>query len=214
MSSYNAIPRAFTSVLAPVEKLQNKSKENRDDLHEQALQQALEEARKQGFQQGLIVGREKGQALAHAEHRAQLSAEVTQFQNDLCEVLESMKTALENWCKEAEEPLAKLAVLVATKLIGHELQTNPEIPLQMVKNALSEVVNAQSVRVRMHPNDLPLVQCQSDELMHSLANLREIEFVRDPKILGGCVVETSGGSLDARIETMVEEALEALRGGA
>jgi type III secretion protein L len=110
---------------------------------------------------------------------------------------------------EAEPEILRLAVRIAEKIIGRELERNQAIT-DIVKTALRQVRQSRTVTIRLNPADLPVTQADRDRLGRSDQN-RFIELVADPQVGGGgCVIETESGSIDARLETqfrILEDAL-------
>ena len=58
----------------------------------------------------------------------------------------------------------------------------------------------------MHVDDLETVRAFREDLTALVDGIGQLEIVEDRRVSpGGCVVETTGGTIDARIETQFTE---------
>ena len=186
-----------------------------------ALQQIKEEAAREGHQEGFNVGytsglergRAEGIQFAYEEASRETAAEVARFTAELQEAASRIDSGLREWIASAEDTLTELSVLIAGKILAKELRSDDEAIRGIVRKALSEVTHASSARIRLNPFDLAKIAEHREELLSAAASLRDVELVNDPSTAGGCVIETEGGVVDARIESELAVVLEALRGG-
>jgi flagellar assembly protein FliH len=75
-----------------------------------------------------------------------------------------------------------------------------------VRNALRRVVDTGKVRVRVNAEDLETVRASREELATLIDGIENLEIISDRRVgAGGAVVETEGGTIDARIETQLSE---------
>jgi flagellar assembly protein FliH len=153
--------------------------------------QAREEGRAAGFDQGLAEARAQGR-----EHVARLEAICAQAARPL----DALDTAV-------EQELAQLALLVARRVIAHELAARPELVVQAVRQAAAALPSAtRELRVRLHPDDLALLR----ELDAAEAHW---QLVADPALArGDCLLESERSRLDARVETRLAAMVDAVLG--
>jgi flagellar biosynthesis/type III secretory pathway protein FliH len=94
---------------------------------------------------------------------------------------------------------------VAHQVIGREVAIEPELVLELVRRALDEVDTESPVSVRVHPQDLPLVQARLGAAGAEGGEQIEIAFAADASLnRGGCIVETPRRLVDGRIETALQ----------
>lgn len=110
--------------------------------------------------------------------------------------------------KEYEQSFERLvigtSVELARKIIQREVNVETIIN-DVVKNAISKVVGANEVRIKFHPSDLAQLNTYSKNLISS-SSFNKIKFEEDERIeIGGCLIETEIGNVDARISTQLEE---------
>lgn len=104
---------------------------------------------------------------------------------------------------EAESDILRLAVKIAEKIIGHEIQSDPSTLAEIVRTALGHAQRSQTLTIRVNPADLPTLQICRNQLDQS-AGARALDLVADPGVsVGGCVIETESGTIDAQLETQL-----------
>jgi len=112
-----------------------------------------------------------------------------------------------------EPELVRLAVAIAEKVIGRELELRPDVAVDMVRTAMKRLRDREALRVSVNPRDLDQVKAARDDLVSAVDGVRKLEVVEDRRVgPGGCVIESPNGTLDARIKTQIEEIEAALDG--
>ena len=156
-----------------------------EELRQQALADAeriREEARAQGFAEGKDEG------------AAQLS-EVVARAIQRFQAIEA----------QVEPQLRDLAVKIARKILGKELEFHPETVVDIVKQALSEKARQRrEIFLRVHPEDLQIMRERKGELLEVLSRAKEIGIREDPDVSRhGVIIETDAGIIDAQLETQL-----------
>jgi flagellar biosynthesis/type III secretory pathway protein FliH len=107
-----------------------------------------------------------------------------------------------------------LAVKMAEKIVGRAVTLAPEIMAEIAAGALASCrPGAGTVRLRIHPDDLPAVEARRAAL-EAGAPAAALELVADEAVgRHGCVIETSQGRVDARLETQLAALERALTAG-
>jgi flagellar assembly protein FliH len=158
-----------------------------------------------GLERGLQEGIERGVALAHQqahEEALQMHALVlAQFKSDLESVVAGIQEAMGRWCDGAEEQMTDLVSDIARTVLVSELSLSRDSITSIVREALLQVTHSRQARIRVNPFDVESLREAKQELMACASSLRELEFVEDPAIVGGCVIETEGGVVDATLDT-------------
>jgi len=124
------------------------------------------------------------------------------------EAVRNLVSAHEQLSEELSNRSVELAILVARRVVARELQTQPDIVTDLVREGL-EVLNVRD-RVRVHLGSEFAVL--KDELVaHFSAAGTMIDANLDLTLPPyGCVVETEVGSVDESIESRLATLLEAL----
>jgi flagellar assembly protein FliH len=111
---------------------------------------------------------------------------------------------------EADDELADAAVALAEAILGYELSDAATGAKAALKRALSAPDPEAAVAVRLHPDDLALLQAELPKTERTTA---QITWVPDPSLTrGDAVAEYPDGELDARIGSALERARAALAG--
>lgn len=168
------------------------------DSQERA-KQIEQEAQQQGWEDGY----ERGTHKAGEEYSGRLEEANDIVQNAFAERQEIIAGS--------EDEIIHLAMAVARKVISNELVANPESIVEIVKRAIQKVTDREEVSVRVNPENLDTTISAQDEISQSVKGIRKFKVLADPSVtLGGCVVETPNGNVDARIERQLEEIEQAL----
>ena len=123
-----------------------------------------------------------------------------QFNSLLLEAAEVRKESLQ----AAEKELLALSIKIAEKIIGRELERDPETLLDIVEAALENARQKQNIVIRVNSNDLALVQDNLDRLKAS-SRSHFVDVAVDPRVeQGGCLIESEVGTVDARLETQLK----------
>ncbi len=110
-----------------------------------------------------------------------------------------------------ERDLATLGVRVAERILGRALELDPALVVDLVRAALAELRRARLAVVRVHPDDVAVIERALPRLA-AAASGAELRILPDAEIAhGGCVVEAGGATVDARVETQLAR-LEAALG--
>lgn len=157
-------------------------------------------AREQGF--------EAGRRLALEQTSTELRNVASVFAAAAAK-LEELQTRL---AQELASELPELAVEIARRVLGHELQTSPETLVQVVRDAIAAVMPAPRVELRVHPDDLAIIERHRDLLADALGGA-DLRFEPTPTVgRGGCFVETPSLTVAGGIPQQLERALKLLRG--
>lgn len=107
--------------------------------------------------------------------------------------------------QESEEDLLKLSVLIAKTILQRELSCDPWILASVVQGAVEAAADGGEVVVRLNPEDYQMV-AQRPEFAVAPGEKRRVVLKEDPAIArAGCLVETARGTLDAGLESQLDE---------
>lgn len=175
-----------------------------EQLKQSAMNDGYDEGYSRGLELGLMEGNEQAYAdaykRAHAEYTAKNDAMLAEFSRDLDMTVASVLNALENWTDRTEQKLTSIVTEIARKVIVTELETSRDAVLDIVRHAIAEVTHSDTARIRINPWDARTMREQQATIIAAAKSIRTLEFVEDPDITGGCVIETEGGIIDATID--------------
>ena len=109
-----------------------------------------------------------------------------------------------------ESETVRLALAVARKIIGREIEERGLI-VQVVKSAMSKVVDPRGLTMKINPQDLDAVNSFKREWLVDDDAGATLDVEADESIQrGGCIIETRLGDVDARLDQqlrIIEELL-------
>lgn len=160
----------------------------------QELTQAAEEqarrAHEEGHRAGVVAGR------AAAQEEVNLAVE------KLGEVIAELAGARTDAMRRAEADVVKLSIEIARRVLHRELSQDTSALEGLIRAALDKLQAQEVYRVRVHPEHLVVLRACLEQSGRGAS----VEVLSDPsQARGGAVFEMSRGSLDASVETQLQE---------
>lgn len=151
--------------------------------------------------------REEGYAAGQAEGLAASKQQLDEQLTRLAALYEAAARPLESLDAQTELELAQLATLIASRVVGRELQLTPALIVQTVREAAAALPAAtRELRVHVHPDDLVLLRELGAAEEHW-------QLLADPTLArGDCRLESERSRLDARVETRLAAVIDAVLG--
>ncbi|WP_309121398.1 flagellar assembly protein FliH [Paenibacillus sp.] len=163
----------------------------------------VEESRQSGYETGYREGLRQAEDET-AEKYESLLREARQLVEEAHHVKERV-------ISEAEPFLVELATAVAKKIIGEHLAVDTEWTKAQVKRTLERRREKGLITLCVAPSQFAKMQDARAELLLAVDSEADLTIVPDATVdEGGCVVRTSFGSIDARIDTQLSELKAAL----
>lgn len=153
------------------------------------------------------AARQEGFQLGYQEGLRQAAAEQRDLGTRLSALLQGVAADNEALIRGLEAQVVELALAIAEKVIAREARTDPEIVLGVVRSALAEISDAAALRIRVNPEDAPLLDGRWQEMLpRSVAESSEL--VPDEQVeRGGVVVETRIGQADGQLRTRLSQVM-------
>ena len=153
-------------------------------------EQRLQAAYQKGFHEG--------QAGAQKQANAHLDA----MNIRLARTIEELSGLKRRFRHEAEEDVVSLALAIARRILHRELTMAPDALLGLVKAAFEKIEVREVHRVRVRPEDAPMVQ----QHLEKMGPPKRIEVTGDPGLdRGAAILESSRGALDMSVDTQLAE---------
>jgi flagellar assembly protein FliH len=178
---------------------------------QKAFEDGFEQGYEEGYEEGLKAGHVEGTIRAQQEVQENFAEKIEAFNSRLEYLFQQFLCAVEEWYKHSEEQLARLAVFIAEKLLGHELQYSRESALVLAQEAIKALTHGNVIKLRVNPFDVAILEAYKEKFLATAPRLENIEIVADGSIQGGCLIETEGGIVDARLEHMFEKMIHEVR---
>lgn len=172
---------------------------------ESSKQQALEDGHRQGYEQGFEEGRLK--AMTEMESQIQQAVDFAQRMQKVID--EEYKQRI----LESERHIIDIALSAVRKILAREIEENPMVVLPIVRSALEKVHDQEQITIRVSPDDFEFVMHAKIDLQMMVGREHSLSIISDRTVEhGSCVIDTSYGSVDARIDTQFEMMKKALQG--
>lgn len=196
-------------------------REGQSQGHKQGHELGYQQGNEQGYQDGLKQGKEQ----AHAEQAAarKVQAHFQEGTRRLEDILARVPQQIAARLAEAEDDMVALCFDAVCKIAGKELATAAGVR-QHLLHVLRDFNLRVALKVHVHPDDLALLQHEQLPLNGVAENQadssaivdgvdaelermghNQVQWVPDTNIaMGGCVLRSSEGGLDARLQTQLE----------
>lgn len=157
-------------------------------------EELFEQARRGGFQQGLEEGRKKG-----AEQCSSYIKAGARF-------LSEINARKEAYYLSHSEEMEELILLMVKKITLREIEMNPEILTDILKDAAKSFRNSDSLKISLAKGDISEEVVTDKEFLESIAGgIPDIEVELLPEAAPGTVILDNGSEiLDASVPTQLE----------
>ncbi len=146
--------------------------------------------------------RQAGYSEAEAALGRGFQAEVEAILQRQARGVEELLGARRNLRRQMEGDMVRFSLAIARRVLHRELTVDPEALVGIVKAALESIEAREVHRLRVYVKDAPLMERK----LESLRLPGRVEVVPDPQLeRGGLVFETARGTLDASVDTQLEE---------
>ncbi|WP_037351077.1 FliH/SctL family protein [Selenomonas sp. FOBRC9] len=192
--------------------LHGEAEEERDRLLSEAqtqIENDRAEARAAGHAEGFAAGHAEGEAAVREE-----MAELIRTTNAQAEkTLRDAHDAMRDYLMQAEEDIVSIAMTAVERILPQHFIDVPQMVLPIVRDAILRVKDQKEVVVHVPPDSYDFVLMARDELRGLLtAGDTNLTITSDEAMKpGDCLVETPNGSVDARLQTQIEQLKKAVR---
>lgn len=171
---------------------ENEKKQKVDSIIQEVRTKAFNEGREDGYK----TGEEEVKRLIDRLHVIINSA------------IDKKKRIIEN----TEEQLIDLILLISRKVIKVISETEKNVVVENVKEALKKLSKETEITIRVNTKDLDLTTKKKREFISLVEALEHVKVEEDDRIApGGCIIETAFGDVDARIQTQLQVVEEKIR---
>lgn len=177
---------------------------------EQIRQEIMEAARfdaeekvKQAYQEGLARGTEAG--------RERFLASIAKSAEALEAAAESIREDHENFLNSLEPQVVGLVKLLARRVLDREIRTDPELVQHTARRALSRLAGQYAVTLLVNPADFDAIRMHEIKLLETVPGVESLHVVASDDIQpGGCIARSEEMEVDARLENLLAQVLDAL----
>ena len=139
--------------------------------------------------------------------------------NDLIKLNEKLKKILAETINKrneiidtAEAQLIEVAILIAKRVVKMLTEKDKGIVIRNIQEALRRIKGRTKITIRVNIDDLEISARHKDEFYQMLDKIEGVTVLEDPNVdVGGCMIETDFGDIDARINTQLNEIETAIK---
>jgi type III secretion protein L len=165
------------STLLETEKLLEKVKKDAEDYQvavTSECEKLKEQSQKEGFEEGFTKW---------AEHIVRLEQEILAVRKDM------------------EKLIIPVALKAAKKIVGKEIELSENVIVDIVASNLKAVAQHKKVTIYVNKNDFETLEKNRQKIKDLFESLETLSIRERADIEeGGCVIETEGGIINARLE--------------
>jgi flagellar assembly protein FliH len=122
----------------------------------------------------------------------------------LQQAIRDLADARQSWLQHWEKCAVRLSCAIAEKIIRRQIESHPEITIELVRESLEMSGGSPQIQIQMHPTDVETLGSQVERLVKEFGRVATAQIVADSSIsLGGCRVETQHGTIDQQIEAQL-----------
>lgn len=159
--------------------------------------------------------REEGYAEGHAAGRADGAEALAAAITALGEAVEGVQALAGEVAVAVERDAIELALALAEKVLAASLKARPELVVDVVQGALRRVADRRRITVLVNPRDLEIVEAAIGDPASGIARqghgsaIELFDLQGEERVgIGGAIVRTAEGEVDASVQTQLDRARE------
>jgi len=157
------------------------------------------EAYEKAFRLGEKAGEERGERMFRSAVQT------------FIEAADHLKSMEQEFYQRVEGEILDLVLATTRKVVEREVDSQKDIILHVLREAIAKSIDREKIRVRINPSDFDFVQSKKRDILKGIDGIKHLVIEKDEAISrGGAVVESEFGTIDARIERRLEEVEKAL----
>ena len=173
-------------------RLENEAKAKAEAIVQETRDKAVEEGKDEGYKKG----EEEVNRLIERVHAIINAA------------IDNKKNIIEN----TEEQLVDLVLLIARKVVKVISEMEKDVVIENVREALKKLGKETEIVIKVNTKDLDLTTKNKRNFISMVESLERVRVEEDDRITrGGCIIETSLGDIDARVQTQLQVIEEKIR---
>ena len=110
--------------------------------------------------------------------------------------------------RKSEGEILSAAVEIAGSIVRREIELDPDLAGEMIDRAIGMIVQKSTLRVRINPEDVSFAESIRKKRKHKYESMKIIPDMGVER--GGCIVESGIGTIDARLESILQKIKEEL----
>ncbi len=152
------------------------------------------------FKKGYELGSNETKVALEEKHSKELLEQSQDFYN----IMANFEERYKSFESDFHKLVIKVSHKIAEKILQKELEENALIT-KILDQQLTKLIGANDIVVKLNKKDFELINKSNKEFLAS-SGITKIRFEPNESIqVGGCLIESDIGSLDARIDSQIYE---------
>lgn len=106
---------------------------------------------------------------------------------------------------DSEKEVLELALKVAAKIIGRDLERDPDLVLEIVAGCTEAARSSKAMIIKVNPEDGKLLREKRPRLTELIGRSVDLSIRDDSEVeKGGCIIQTEYGTIDGQIRTQLQ----------
>lgn len=191
-------------VTTGVDQIERASDEERAEKRAlEILAEIQEKAYREAYELGLDEGRKKA--------FEDVSADVHEKLGQLSDLLGGINRAKTEILGFNETHMITLLFHMASKIAMQKLEADPSAVVEVLRKSVALASEEENIAVQMNPGQVEFIEELRQQTGREFEFLKKLKIEANPNVkVGGCVVETNYGEVDARTETRLSQLWETL----
>lgn len=182
-------------------------KESEAERVEKATLEKLKEIQEEAYQKAYELGKEEGHQAAFDK----MHAEINRRLQDLDQLLTTFGKMKTEMVAFNEAHILKTIFQMASRLARKEIVTSSDSLLSVLKESVALSQDEENVTVLISPEQLDFLEKLQGQTEREFEFLKKIKIQASTDVtVGGCIVQTNYGEVDARVEQRIDTLWQAI----
>lgn len=178
------------------------------NAEKERIQSESESIKDAAYKEGYAKGYDEGFEKSFADGNNDLTKLNEKLKKILAETINKRNEIIDT----AEAQLIEVAILIAKRVVKMLTEKDKGIVIRNIQDALRRIKGRTKITIRVNIDDLEISARHKDEFYQMLDKIEGVTVLEDPNVdVGGCMIETDFGDIDARINTQLNEIETAIK---
>ena len=178
------------------------------NAEKERIQNESESIKEAAYKEGYAKGYDEGFEKSFADGNNDLTKLNEKLKKILAETINKRNEIIDT----AEAQLIEVAILIAKRVVKMLTEKDKGIVIRNIQEALRRIKGRTKITIRVNIDDLEISARHKDEFYQMLDKIEGVTVLEDPNVdVGGCMIETDFGDIDARINTQLNEIETAIK---
>lgn len=163
----------------------------------------IEDVKKE-VQEAYDNGFDDGQQIATSNFEAEIK-KYREWMKRIDTIIEDLFIGYSYEVNKFEDALTNLSRMIAEQILQREISNDSKVIITQAKKAIDSLDDDEVFKIRLNPDDLSVLQDAKSELSSDTTLMENVVLSPDETIeKGGCILETTAGTIDARISKQLD----------